>query len=66
LLDEILAEKKGGTKKEKAIKETILEILCEDENLADKEIQAKAHELGIKCTISHIGQIRREREALAE
>lgn len=66
LLDEILAEKKSGTKKEKAIKETILEILAEDDGLNDKEIQVKAHELGVKCTISHIGQIRREREVQAE
>jgi hypothetical protein len=67
ILDEMLSEKNGGSKKkEKAIKETILDILAEDNDLNDKEIQIKAHELGVKSTRSHIGQIRRERKVQAE
>jgi len=66
ILDEMLSEKNSGSKRERTNKQVILDIMTEDDDLSDKEIQVKAHELGVNCTLSHIGQIRREREALAE
>jgi hypothetical protein len=65
LLDDLLREKSGGdvkSEKERTIKETILDIIAGDNSLTDRGIQKKAHELGVKCTISHIGQIRRDLE----
>jgi hypothetical protein len=67
LLDELLSERSGGFKKEKerSKREAILDILVEDDSLTDKQVQARTHVLGIDCSVSHIGQVRRERELQA-
>jgi len=59
ILDELLNESNAG-EKDYTIREKIEDILAGDPDASDKEIQNILKSKGIKCTISYIGQKRRE------
>jgi len=59
ILNELLAENKSHDR-EYTIRDRIEEIIEADVDASDKDIQKILKEKGIKCTISYIGQKRRE------
>jgi hypothetical protein len=62
ILDELLSENKSQ-EKEYTIRDRIEEIIEADADATDKEIQKLLKNHGITCTISYIGQRRRELKA---